>query len=48
MSIIDFIKGLFSGEPIDEANLSANVVEDESVNSDVCTRKRFFLCVDFV
>ena len=35
MSIIDFIKGLFGGEP----NQSSNVVEDKSVNSDVMIDK---------
>ena len=34
MSIIDFIKGLFGGEPNEETNQSGNVVEDKSVNSD--------------
>ncbi len=35
MSIIDFIKGLFGGEPNEDANQSANVVENKSVNSEV-------------
>ena len=35
MSIIDFIKGLFDGEPKEEANQSAYVVEEKSVNSEV-------------
>ena len=35
MSIIDFIKGLFGGEPNEDANQSANVVDDKSVNSEV-------------
>lgn len=35
MSIIDFIKGLFGGETKEEANQSAYVVEDLSVNSEV-------------
>ncbi|MBR6445185.1 MAG: 3'-5' exoribonuclease [Prevotella sp.] len=39
MSIIDFIKGLFGGEPKKEANQSTNVVKDESANSDVCVDK---------
>ena len=39
MSIIDFIKGLFGGEPKEEASQSANVVEDRSANSDVCIDK---------
>jgi hypothetical protein len=34
MSIIDYIKGLFGGKPKEDANQSANVVEDESANSD--------------
>ena len=34
MSIIDFIKGLFGGEPKEEVNQSVSVVEDESINSD--------------
>ena len=36
MSILDFLKGLFGGEPNEEAGQNANVVEDKSVNSDVC------------
>lgn len=36
MSIINFIKGLFGGEPNDETNQNANVVEDKSANS-VCS-----------
>ena len=35
MSIIDFIKGLFGGEPNEETDQNANVVEDKSANS-VC------------
>ena len=35
MSIIDYIKGLFGGKPKEDANQSANVVEDKSANS-VC------------
>ncbi len=35
MSIIDFIKGLFGGEPKEEANQSAYIVEEKSVNSEV-------------
>ncbi len=35
MSIIDFIKGLFGGEPNEDANQSTNVVENKSVNSEV-------------
>lgn len=35
MSIIDFIKGLFGGEPKEEANQSAYVVEEKTVNSEV-------------
>ena len=36
MSIIDFIKGLFGGEPKDANQV---MIEDESVNSDVCVDK---------
>ena len=39
MSIIDFIKGLFGGEPNEEADQSSSVVGDMSVNSDVCVDK---------
>ena len=39
MSIIDFIKGLFGGEPTEEANQSSYVVKDNSVTSDVCVDK---------
>ena len=39
MSIINFIKGLFGGEPKEETNERAYVVEDKSVNSDVCVDK---------
>jgi len=39
MSIIDFIKGLFGGEPNEDANQSANVVEDKSANSDCAVDK---------
>ena len=39
MSIIDFIKGLFGGEPNEETDQSEYVVEDKSVNSDVCIDK---------
>lgn len=39
MSIIDFIKGLFGGEPNEEVDLSSNVVEEESVNSDCSVDK---------
>ena len=39
MSIIGFIKGLFGGEPNEEADKSSNVVEEKSVNSDVCVDK---------
>ena len=35
MSIINFIKGLFGGEPNEETDQNANVVEDKSANS-VC------------
>ena len=35
MSIIDFIKGLFGGEPKEEVNQSAYVVEEKTVNSEV-------------
>lgn len=35
MSIIDFIKGLFGREPKEEANQSAYIVEEKSVNSEV-------------
>lgn len=38
MSIIDFIKGLFGGEPNEEADQSSSVIE-ESVNPDVCIDK---------
>ena len=34
MSIINIIKGLFGGEPKEEANQSACVVEDKSANTD--------------
>ena len=34
MSIIDFIKGLFGGEPNEEVDQGSDVVEEESVNSD--------------
>ncbi len=39
MSIMDFIKGLFGGEPNEEADQSSSVVEEKSVNSDVCVDK---------
>ena len=39
MSILDFIKGLFGGEPNEEADQSSSVVEEKSVNSDVCVDK---------
>lgn len=39
MSIMDFIKGLFGGESNEEADHSSIVVEDKSVNSDVCVGK---------
>lgn len=39
MSIIDFIKGLFGGEPKEKTEQSAYVVEKKSVNSDVCIDK---------
>lgn len=39
MSIIDFIKGLFSGEPKEETDQSTYVVEDKSENSDFCVDK---------
>lgn len=39
MSIIDFLKGLFGGEPKEEIDQSANVVDDKSENSDVCIDK---------
>ena len=39
MSIIDFIKGLFGGEPKEETDQSEHMVEDKSVNSDVCIDK---------
>jgi len=39
MSIIDFIKGLFGGEPKEKTEQSAYVVEEKSVNSDVCIDK---------
>ena len=34
MSIINFIKGMFGGEPNKETDRNANVNEDKSVNSD--------------
>ena len=39
MSIINFIKGLFGGEPKEEASQNTYVVEDKSVNSDVIIDK---------
>lgn len=39
MSILDFIKGLFGGEPNEEVDQSSSVVEEKSVNSDVCVDK---------
>ena len=39
MSIIDFIKGLFGGEPKEESDQSAYVVEDKSANSRICVDK---------
>ena len=39
MSILDFIKGLFGGEPNEEVDQSSNVVEEESVNSDCSVGK---------
>lgn len=39
MSIIDYIKGLFGGKPKEDVNQSANVVEDESANSDCAVDK---------
>ena len=39
MSIMDFIKGLFGGESNEEADQSSIVVEDKSVNSNVCVDK---------
>ena len=39
MSIINFIKGLFGGEPNDETDQKANVVEDKSANSDCAVDK---------
>ena len=34
MSIIDFIKGLLNGQPNEETDQNANVIEDKSANSD--------------
>ena len=39
MSIINFIKGLFGGEPNDETDQNVNVVEDKSANSDCAVDK---------
>jgi len=39
MSVIDFIKGLFGGEPKKESEQSEYVVEGKSINSDVCIDK---------
>ena len=39
MSIIDFIKGLFSSKPNEEAERSEYVAENKPVNSDVCVDK---------
>ena len=39
MSILDFIKGLFGGEPNEEVDQSSNVAEEESVNSDCSVGK---------
>ncbi len=36
MSIIHFIKGLFGGEPKEETDHSAYLVEEKSINLDVC------------
>ena len=39
MSIINFIKGLFGGEPNDETDQNVNVVEHKSANSDCAVDK---------
>lgn len=39
MSIINILKGLFGGEPKEEDSQSANVIEEESANFDVCVDK---------